>query len=143
MRRARGYVLVASLVLSTTLGVPAALSGINAPVATAALNALVETGAAQQTNIAEILAEAKGSEVGIETVHDVGNAREDTSSSLILGTISTRDAVDSDVNVDARLVTDPVLVIAGSFRDTGEDAFAPGDSAQRGTTVADGVTVDD
>jgi hypothetical protein len=53
MGRARGYGLGLGLVFGITLGAPVVLSGVDAPVAAAALTLLVENAAAQPTIDAE------------------------------------------------------------------------------------------
>ncbi len=166
---ARGSVLVFGLVFGITLGAPVALSNINAPVATAALTLFVDDVAAQVIDIdAEncgflaILCNTSesdggdggnaastggdggnGGRGGFATVHDVGNAWAQASVSVIIDDIATGDAIAHEVNVDARGATDPVvLAVAGSFPDTGVDVFAPGGSAQAGTTGGNGVGAD-
>jgi hypothetical protein len=87
---------------------------------------------------------ANGGRGGFETIHDVGNAREDASSTVVINSATTPDAISPDVNVEARLLTDPVLAIAGSFADTDVDVFAPDGSgnAQAGTTGGYGLAAD-
>ena len=142
MRRARGYLLVAGLVFSISVGAPVALSHVDTPAAITAQSVFVDAAAAQQVSTAQILAEVNDNDGGFETIHDVGNARTDASSSVILNEIRSGDAIEPDVNVDARGGTDPVLVIAGSFRDTGENVFPSGGSARAGTTGGIGIIND-
>ncbi len=84
-----------------------------------------------------------GGRGGFASIHDVDNAHADASSSVILDNITTGDAIAHQVNVDARGATAPVVVVvAGSFPDTGVDVFAPGGNALAGTTGGYGLTAD-
>lgn len=150
MRRSRGFGVVLGLVVGSTLGAPVVLSSVDAPVATRALSAFVDEAAAQSCNDDSVCSasESEGGEGGDATarggnggngglaiVRDIGNARADAANSVIVDDITTGDAHAADVIVDARGASDPVVVsVAGSFPDTGVDVFAPGGSAQAGTT---------
>jgi hypothetical protein len=84
-----------------------------------------------------------GGDGGFASVHDIANANSDASSSVILDNITTGDAIGHSVVVDAAYASDPVVVsVAGSFPDTGVDVFAPGGSAQSGTTGGNGLIAD-
>src|SRR5687768_12767465 len=85
----------------------------------------------------------RGGSGGSSSVHDVGNAHADASSSVIIDDITTGDAIAHQVNVDARGATRPVVVaVAGSFPDTSVDVLAPGGNAQAGTTGGNGLSAD-
>lgn len=72
---------------------------------------------------------------GFSSVHDVGTAHANASSSVIVGDVMTGDVNGHTIHVDARGATRPVVtLVAGSFGDTGVDIFAPGGNAQAGTT---------
>jgi hypothetical protein len=78
---------------------------------------------------------ADGLQSGHAGLRDIGNARADASNSVTVRDIITGDAIASDVYVDARGATAPVVVnVAGSFPDSSVDIVAPGGSAQAGTT---------
>jgi hypothetical protein len=80
---------------------------------------------------------------GVSSVQDVGNADANASNSVTIDDITTGDATAHEVNVDARGATRPVVVsVAGSFPDTSVDVFAPGGTAQAGTTGGYGLTAD-
>ena len=86
---------------------------------------------------------ARGGSGGSSSVHDIGNAHADASSSVVIDDITTGDAIAHQVNVDARGATRPVVVaVAGSFPDTSVDVFAPGGNAQAGTTGGNGLSSD-
>jgi len=176
MHGARGYVLAAGLVSGLTLGAPVALSGVDAPIASAALTLFVDDAAAQLIedvvdigDISDIRSEdcgilgvlcnasesdsgdggdarssgGDGGDGGFANVHDVGNAHADATSSVTVDDVTTGDAVGHAVNVDARGATDPVVVlVAGSFPDTGVDVFAPAGNAQAGPAGGNGITAD-
>ena len=175
MRLVRGSVLVLGLFFGFTVGVPVALSSVEAPVATAMLTVLVQDAAAQleitgDCNLAVVCDTStsasgdagdatgtggsgesggdggdggNGGRGGFATVHDVGNAHADASSSVVIDDIATGDAIAHQVNVDARGAARPVVVVAaGSFADSGVDIFAPGGNAQAGTTGGYGLSAD-
>jgi hypothetical protein len=151
MRTVRGSGLVLGLIVGFMLGAPVALSDVDAPLANTALSVFIVDAAADDGDSARVTAsdgsDGNGGNAGVggyEAVHDAGNVREDASSSVSIGAITTPDAIAPDVHVNARLVTDPVLVIAGSFRDTGVEVFAPDGhgAVQAGTTGDDRLTVD-
>ena len=190
MRATRDYILAAGLVFGIGLGAPVALSGVEAPVVTAAVTPFVTNAAAQATTtctttgalspIANLgigdqctsidnrtaLTTAltnetseshgeggrggnatstggNGGDGGLSAVHDVGNASANASSSVTVGDITTGDLAAPDVNVDARGATRPVVVlVAGSFLDSGVDIFAPSGNAQAGTTGGNGNPAD-
>jgi len=84
-----------------------------------------------------------GGDGGFSAVHDVGNASANASSSVTVGDITTGDLDAPDVNVDARGATKPVVVlVAGSFLDSGVNIFAPAGNAQAGTTGGNGNPAD-
>ena len=141
MRLARGYGLLLGLIVGITLGAPVALSGVDAPVARAALSVFIEHAVAEDGDFGN---DGNSGNGGFEAIHNVGNASEDASSNVTIGGIATPDAIAPDVNVNAHLATNPVLAIAGSFRDTGVDIFAPdgNSTAQAGTTGGYGLTAD-
>jgi hypothetical protein len=184
MRATRDYVLAVGLVFGITLGVPVALSGVDAPVATAALTRFIDGAAAQATttctngtagiitgtgdvcnstdnDIFNTTTDANGEggrggnatssggsggnggNGGFSALHDVGNASADASNSVTVGDITTGDLHAPDLIVDARGATRPVVVVvAGSFLDSGVDIFAPSGNAQAGTTGGNGNLAD-
>jgi hypothetical protein len=76
-----------------------------------------------------------GGDGGTAVLHDVGTSNANASSSVITGDITTGDVHGHEVLVDAAGATRPVVtLVAGSFGDTGVDIFAPGGTAQSGTT---------
>jgi hypothetical protein len=182
MRATRDYILAAGLVFGIGLGAPVALSGVQAPIVTAALTPFVSGAAAQATTTCTTTGDVSpitnlgigdqctsidthttltnetseshgeggrggnatstggnGGDGGLSAVHDVGNASANASSSVTIGDITTGDLAAPDVNVDARGATRPVVVlVAGSFLDSGVDIFAPSGNAQAGTTGGNG-----
>ena len=185
MRVAGSSILGLGLVFGLTLGAPVALTGVDAPVATAALTLFADDVAAQapvNCTITQALGLCAGSDAdagnssgvggaggsgsgrpggnssadagdggnsgrggngGFSTVHDVGNAHADASSSVVVGDITTGDVDGHEIQVDARGATDPVVtLVAGSFGDTGVDIFAPGGNAQSGTTGGNANSAD-
>jgi hypothetical protein len=151
MRLARGYGLLLGLVVGITLGAPVALSGVDARVARAALSVFIDDAVAEDGDHGRVTVsngddgnDGNSGDGGFEAIRDVGNASEDASSNVTVGDITTPDAIAPDVNVNAQLATNPVLAIAGSFRDTGVDVFAPNgnSTAQAGTTGGYGLTAD-
>ncbi len=185
MRVARTILLVIGLVFGFGLGTPAALSSLDAPVATAALILFADVAAAFQSTVnctigalglcagetdvdggassgvggaggrgtsrgGNLSSDAgdggnsgNAGDGGFSTVHDVGNAHANASSSVIVGDIETGDVDGHAIQVDARGATDPVVtLVAGSFGDTGVDIFAPGGNAQAGTTGGNANSAD-
>ena len=193
--------MVIGLVVGLGFGAPVALTGVDAPVTSTALNLLVEDAAAQQLCIPLgglispcIVSDNDGGagapgtggggapgiggagapgiggagapgtggrggnssadagnggnsgnagNGGFSSVHDLGNADANASSSVIVGDVTTGDVDGHTIQVDARGATAPVVtLVAGSFGDTGVDIFAPGGSAQAGTTGGNAATAD-
>jgi hypothetical protein len=172
--------MAAGVVAGAVLGVPVALSGVTAPIATQALTHFVDDAAAQTNNCTNTVIlgcidvgntgsgtggsgargtggegglghggrggssdadsgdggdSGNGGAGGLSTLHDVGNAHANASSSVIVGDVETGDVDGHAIQVDAEGATKPVVtLVAGSFADTGVDIFAPGGNAQAGTT---------
>jgi hypothetical protein len=145
--KARGYGLIASLTMGLSLGL--------LPLVADEAAAQVDIDAEGNCNIAILCTASEseggdatsrggsGGDGGFASVHDIANAHADASSSVIIDDITTGDAIAHQVNVDARGATRPVVVlVAGSFPDTGVDVFAPGGNAQSGTTGGNGLSAD-
>ena len=173
MRKLRVDGLVLALVVGLTLSAPVALSGADVPIATTALPVLVEHAAAQDPITVEecgivldlagttVCATAewdqgvsggatstgdnghRGSDGGFASVHDVGNAQEDASCSVIIGDITTGDEGNHTLTVDASSVTDPQLNVVGSVADSSVDVFVPDCAdAQAETTGGSGIAIE-
>jgi hypothetical protein len=143
MGRARGYGLGLGLVFGITLGAPVVLSGVDAPVAAAALTLLVENAAAQPTIDAEecgvailcTTSEAEGGDGGngnggLAILHDriTTSATSDTSQSL-------SDVQTGDIYNEVTILvedTDETVVInmAGNPGSTGIHMMNVGAAAQ-------------
>ena len=143
MRMARGYVLGFALVFGITLGAPVALSGVDAPIAAAALTLIVDDAAAQTNIDAEecglaILCATSESEGGrggngnggLAILHDriTTTATSDTSQSL-------SDVQTGDIHHEVSIVvedTDETVVInmAGNPGSTGVHMMNVGGAAQ-------------
>lgn len=170
MRTARSGGTVLALIVGLTLAAPVGLSGINAPIATAALPLFVEAAAQDpiSSEMCDIILELAGTMVcstaesergangdatsaddndnrrgngGTASVHDVDNAREDDSCSVVVGDITTGDEGNHTITADAGIVTGPVSV-APSITDTGVDVFAPDCAAPVETAGGSGSTID-
>ena len=147
MRLIRGCRLVLGVVVSLTLATMGTLTlGVDDASAQCAGGATLGLGPACNDNSGgdARAAGGNGGDGGLFTiVSDVGNAEADASNTVIVHDITTGDATASEVNVDARGATRPVVVsVAGSFVDTGVDVFAPGGSSQAGTTGGNGIISD-
>jgi hypothetical protein len=147
-----GRVLALGSALGMAVGAPVALSSFDSPLATAALTLFAADAAAQTLDgddcgnipilcsasdsesgdggsVSDVQASGgnggRGGNGGFATLHDVANAHADASSSVVIDDVTTGDAIAHQVNVDARGATRPVVVlVAGSFLDTGVDVFA-------------------
>ena len=115
MRIARGNLLALGLVCGVTLAASLAPSGV----------------AASDGDGRDGRNGRNGNDGGSEIVHDVGNAWEDDSCSVIIGNITTGDEFGETVTVNGSEV-DPVSVVS-SVDDTGVTVITPGVSSTEGT----------
>ena len=133
MQRTRGYGLIPGLVVGVSLGLLPVVADVasaqdididaeNCSVAIFCQSADSESRGGNAHG-------GRGGNGGFASVHDVANAVSAASSNVIVGDISTGDAVNSEVNDDD--VSDAGVVLGG------------GGAAQRGTTGGDGVTVNE
>ena len=81
MRLAREYGLLLGLVVGITLGAPVALSGVDAPVARAALRVVIDDAVAEDGDHGRVTVsngdegnEGNSGDGGFEAIHNIGNS---------------------------------------------------------------------